>query len=355
LEEPHELHDVENMPTATKKLEFGGLKLSDTTLRALRAARFQAPTPIQAGAIPEVIAGVDVMVQSRTGSGKTAAYLLPIIEKLEECDAGCDPVALVLVPTRELAVQVRDEAVKLSVGREVRTAACYGGKPIAKQLMRLKEGVDIVVGTPGRLLDLMSRRALSNAKLRWVVLDEADRMLDIGFRPDIEKILRQTPNARQTLLFSATLPHPVMRLAERYMREPVSLDFSDSGIAVETIEQFYITIDRERKFDALVHLLDREQPRQAIIFCRTKRNADRTGRLLFNKMDDIATIHGGLTQPIRDKVMAQFRAGKLRYLVATDIVGRGIDVSGISHIINTMFTGSDEPGAWAAKGLRLHL
>jgi ATP-dependent RNA helicase DeaD len=224
--------------------------------------------------------------------------------------------------------------VRLAYGRDIRITACYGGKPLAKQLARLKDGIDIVVGTPGRILDLMNRRALSLENLRWVVLDEADRMLDIGFRPDIEKILKRTPTTRQTLLFSATLPQPVVRLAERYMRDPEVLDFSNKAVAVETIDQYYVTVDPERKFDALVYLLNEQQPNQAIIFTRTKRGADRLARLLSNQVKSLAAIHGDLSQTDRDRVMSQFRAGKLKYLVATDVVGRGIDVTGISHIIN---------------------
>lgn len=324
-----ELSDLES-PRKT----FGKVPLSETMLKAVQLARYLEPTPIQEGVIPKALSGIDLMGQARTGTGKTAAFLIPLIERIEECEPGKNPVALILVPTRELAVQVRDEARKLSHGRDIRTTACYGGNPIAKQLIRLREGVDIVVGTPGRILDLMKRGALHFEDLHWVVLDEADRMLDIGFRPDIEKILRQTPPERQTLLFSATLPQPVVRLAERYMRNPEIMDFSDSGIDVDTIEQYYITVDPERKFDALVYLLHQENPNQAIIFCRTKRGADRVARMLGTHFKNMATIHGDLAQSVRDSVMARFRAGTLKMLVATDIVGRGIDVSGISHIIN---------------------
>ncbi len=322
--------DAETSPTGFKKL-----KLSETMLESLKVARYLEPTPIQAGVIAPTMKGGDIMGQAQTGTGKTAAFLIPIIERIEECEPGEMPVAMILVPTRELAVQVRDEAVKLSYGRDIRVSACYGGKPIAKQLIRLREGVDLLVGTPGRLLDLMKRRALSCDQLRWVVLDEADRMLDIGFRPDIEKILAKTPSSRQTLLFSATLPPQVVKLAQKYMKDPEILDFSNAGVAVETIEQYYITVDHMRKFDALVALLKQEKPQQAIIFCRTKRGADRVSRMLeAQDFPSIAAIHGDLAQSVRDRVMSRFRSGSLKLLVATDVVGRGIDVSGISHIIN---------------------
>ena len=313
---------------------FAELGVSDVMLEALRMVQYLEPTPIQAGVFQKVQAGADLMGQAQTGTGKTAAFSMPIIEGVETCPPGNDPVALILVPTRELAVQVRDEAMRLAYGRDIRITACYGGKPLAKQIERLKSGIDILVGTPGRLLDLMNRRALSLHAVRWVVLDEADRMLDIGFRPDIEKILKRTPLERQTLLFSATLPPPVVRLAEKYMKSPEVLDFSNKSVAVDTIDQFYVTVDPERKFDALVHLLQEQEPQQAIIFTRTKRGADRLARLLTNRFDKLAAIHGDLQQSERDSVMARVRSGSLKYLVATDVVGRGIDVSGISHIIN---------------------
>ena len=313
---------------------FAELGVSEAMLEALRMVRYLTPTPIQAGVFQKVQAGTDLMGQARTGTGKTAAFSMPIIEGVETCPPGNSPVALILVPTRELAVQVRDEAIRLAYGRDIRITACYGGKPLAKQIERLKQGIDILVGTPGRILDLMNRRALFLDSLRWVVLDEADRMLDIGFRPDIEKILKRTPADRQTLLFSATLPSPVVRLAERYMKSPEVLDFSDKSVAVETIDQYYVTVDPERKFDALVYLLQEQEPQQAIIFTRTKRGADRLARLLSNKFEKLAAIHGDLQQNERDNVMAKVRAGTVRYLVATDVVGRGIDVTGISHIIN---------------------
>jgi ATP-dependent RNA helicase DeaD len=313
---------------------FASLGLSDVMLEALQMLRYLEPTPIQAGVFDLVKSGKDLMGQAHTGTGKTAAFAIPIIEGIEECPPGNDPVALILVPTRELAVQVRDEIKRLAYGRDIRIAACYGGKPIAKQISKLREGVDIVVGTPGRLLDLINRRAVDLGFLKWVVLDEADRMLDIGFRPDIEKLLKKCPETRQTLLFSATLPPPVVQLAEHYMRQPTILDFSNKNVSVDTIEQFYVTVEQERKFDALVYLLNEEQPNQAIIFTRTKRGADRLARLLSKQIKSLAAIHGDLLQADRDKVMSRFRAGELRYLVATDVVGRGIDVSGISHIIN---------------------
>lgn len=303
-------------------------------LAALAAAGYSEPTPVQAGLIPRALADVDVLGQARTGTGKTAAFAIPILEKLDATKKHHGPQALVLVPTRELAVQVREEFVKLAHGRKAHIVAIYGGKPIRSQIDKLRRGVEVVIGTPGRVLDHLARATLDFRDLRIVVLDEADRMLDIGFRPDIEKILRRCPQSRQTLLLSATVPPPVERLGKRYMRDPEMLNFSPKDVAVETIEQFYFTVDANRKFELLERLVEREQPRQAIIFCRTKRGTERIYQRLSKKLPDAATIHGDLPQGARDRVMAGFRAGEVRYLVATDVVGRGIDVSGISHIIN---------------------
>jgi ATP-dependent RNA helicase DeaD len=320
---------------------FESLGLSATTLAAIREAGYESPTPVQAGLIPRAIAGVDVLGQARTGTGKTAAFVLPILELLtRNTGRGTGVRAIALVPTRELAVQVRDEFEKLARGSKLHCVAVYGGKPIKGQIDKLSRHPQVVVGTPGRVLDHMSRGTLPLADLEIAVLDEADRMLDIGFRPDIEKILRRCPESRQTLLLSATVPAPVAKLATRYMRDPEILDFSTREIAVETIEQRYFTVDPTRKFELLERLLEREQPRQAIVFCRTKRGTEKVHDRLVRKRArsgnsaDVACIHGDLSQSVRDRVMRQFREGKIRVLVATDVVGRGIDVSTVSHIVN---------------------
>jgi ATP-dependent RNA helicase DeaD len=321
---------------------FRELGLAAETLAAVERAGYSVPTPVQAGLIPRAVAGVDVLGQARTGTGKTAAFVLPILERMSQPHRGGGPRALVLVPTRELAVQVRDEFEKLAHGSRVQCVAVYGGKPIKGQIDKLARHPAVVVGTPGRVLDHMSRGTISFSGLEIVTLDEADRMLDIGFRPDIEKILRRCPESRQTLLLSATVPPPVAKLATRYMRDPEILDFSTNELAVETIEQRYFTVDPTRKFDLLERLLDRENPRQVIVFCRTKRGTDkifeklsrRRGRRSQGASDEVACIHGDLAQSVRDRVMRQFREGTVKILVATDVVGRGIDVSSVSHIVN---------------------
>ena len=303
-------------------------------LASLEKAEYLSPTPVQAGLIPRALAGVDVLGQARTGTGKTASFAIPILELLEKAKKGSPPQALVLVPTRELAVQVRDEIDKLAHGRRVACVPVYGGKPLRQQISKLQAGAEMVVGTPGRVLDLIGRGALNLGSLRIVVLDEADRMLDIGFRPDIEKILRRCPQSRQTLLLSATVDASIERLAQKYMRDPEMMDFSPKTKSVDTIEQSYFTVDHERKFELLQKLLEREQPQQAIVFCRTKRGTDKVFLKLSKKLDGVAAIHGDMQQSARDRVMKDFRAGNIRILIATDVVGRGIDVSSISHIIN---------------------
>jgi ATP-dependent RNA helicase DeaD len=323
----------ENSPPAS----FDTLGLSDVMHAALDQAGYQYPTPVQAGLIPRALAGIDVVGQARTGTGKTAAFVIPILERLQLKQDIHHPQALVMVPTRELAVQVRDEAIKLAHGRRVHCVAVYGGKPIREQIEKLRKGVQIVIGTPGRVLDHLARGTLDFTRLKFVVLDEADRMLDIGFRPDIERILKRCPTDRQTLLLSATVPPPIAKLAERYMQRPETLNFSPKDVAVETIEQFYFTVDPQRKFDLLIRLLSREKPKQAIIFCRTKRGTEKIFQRLSKKVKDqhlVAGIHGDMNQGARDRVMGAFRSGKVRFLVATDVIGRGIDVSTISHIIN---------------------
>ena len=301
---------------------------------ALVKAGYNAPTPIQGGLIPRAIDGYDVIGQAQTGTGKTAAFAIPIIDLLDPPGETTNPQALILCPTRELAVQVDQEIRKLSHGTRARSLAVYGGKPIRGQIEKLRRGVEIVVGTPGRVIDHIQRGSLVLNDLWCVVLDEADRMLDIGFRPDIEKILRRCPEDRQTMLFSATLPPPILRLAKRYMYEPETLNFCPKEITVETIDQYYFTVENDRKFELLVELLKREQPQQAIVFCRTKRGTERIFQRLDKQFDNAGCIHGDLPQGARDRVMGAFRTGKLRYLIATDVVGRGIDVSNISHIVN---------------------
>lgn len=302
--------------------------------RALRKAGFEKPSPIQSELIPPALEGVDVIGQARTGTGKTAAFGIPILEQLDSLEDCRDPQAIIVVPTRELADQVGRELERLAHGVPTEIAVLAGGKNIRTQLRQLENGVQVVVGTPGRLHDHLQRRSLRTKDVWCVVLDEADRMLDIGFRPQIERILRRCPRDRQTLLLSATLPPTVRRLAESYMVDPMVIDCCKKEMSVETIEQRYFTIPQDRKLELLRALLKREKPAQAIIFCRTKRGTDRLWRAIGKDHPSCAAMHGDMAQRDRDRVLQRLRDGSLDILVATDVVGRGIDISTISHIVN---------------------
>jgi ATP-dependent RNA helicase DeaD len=312
---------------------FHELSLSPALLQALDRVGYRDPTPIQAAFIPEALSGRDVIGQAQTGTGKTAAFLLPFLNGWND-DNRPGPQAIVLAPTRELVVQVSEEAAKLSPNRHCRAVPIYGGQRFRQQLTLLRRGCNLVVGTPGRVLDHLSRGTLTLEHVRYLVLDEADRMLDIGFRPDIEKILRRCPQQRQTLLLSATVPPPVLRLVHRYMVDPVHLNLSPARVTVENIRQTYFTVDEDRKFELLLKVFERDEPRQCIIFCERKRWVEDVYRMLRQHRPRVAAMHGDLPQSLRNRIMQGFRDGKIVYLVATDVVGRGIDVRNISHVIN---------------------
>ena len=326
-------------PAATS---FSELELSPIMLRALSRLGYESPSPVQAKVIPPALEGRDVIGQARTGTGKTAAFSIPILEMLDPLSECKNPQALILVPTRELAEQVFQEMERLAHGCKTSITVLAGGKHMRRQIRQLQEGTQVVVGTPGRVQDHIQRRTFRTQDLWCVVLDEADRMLDIGFRPAIERILRSCPKDRQTLLLSATLAPEIKRLTQRYQEDPVHINCSDNQVSVETIEQRYFSVEQSDKFETLLKLLDREEPRQAIIFCRTKRGTDRLHRNLTERAAKIpslasaklACIHGDMNQRDRDRVFGDLRSGKINILVATDVVGRGIDVSTVSHIVN---------------------
>lgn len=325
------------MTTAVKSepaTGFHALKLMPPLLDSLRHAGYVNPSPIQEALIPVAMTGKDVIGQAQTGTGKTAAFLLPFMNSWRGGDPH-KPQAIVLVPTRELAVQVAEEAEKLSPSKHFRSVAVYGGQRFGAQLQSLRKGCTVVVGTPGRVFDHLTRGTITVEKVRYAVLDEADRMLDIGFRPQIERIMKRLPTKRQTLLMSATVPDAVLRLAQRYMVEPETIATTPEVLTVDKISQKYITVDEGKKFDLLVKLLEREKPRQCIIFVERKRTADSLYKMLKPVCPQkVAVTHGDLPQSKRERIMAAFRAEKVVCLIATDVMSRGIDVSGISHIIN---------------------
>src|SRR6201987_570917 len=311
---------------------FADLGLSESTLQALRDVGYESPTPIQEQAIPALLEGRDVIGQAQTGTGKTAAFGLPIMQYV---DASQQTVqALVLTPTRELCIQVTQALRTYGAHTNIDVVAVFGGAPIRSQQSQLRAGGHVVVGTVGRVLDLISRHSLVLHDARFVVLDEADEMLDLGFLEDVEKILSLTPSSRQTALFSATIPPPIRRLADQYLYDPVTVKVKAATLTVDTVEQFALEVAARDKNDALVRVLEAERPEQALVFVRTKIRADQLYRTLRDRGFNVRALHGDMTQGARDGVMISFKGGRVPLLVATDVAARGLDISGISHVVN---------------------
>ena len=332
---------TETMATHTTEVEqvaaaetrtFDELGLSGAALSAIRDAGYQHPTPIQAEAIPLILKGRDVMGLAQTGTGKTAAFTLPIVDRL--LDGPRRTRALVLTPTRELCVQVEESVRKYARHAILDAVSVYGGVPIDPQQKRLRAGVDIVVATPGRLLDHLERQNVVFDDLEVLVLDEADRMLDMGFAPQINRVVSQIPSYRQTLLFSATMPPEVEALARKYLRKPVVVQVGRRSQAANTVTHAVYPVPRERKSALLARLLKQEQLDSVLVFTRTKHGADRVVRHLQRDGIESAAMHADKTQPQRTRALEDFKAGKVRVLVATDIAQRGLDITGISHVIN---------------------
>src|SRR5918994_3401910 len=321
---------------------FKELGLSEPILEALTHLGYDQPTPIQEQTIPLLLEGRDVIGQAQTGTGKTAAFGLPLIEYV---DASSEDVeALVLTPTRELCIQVTQALRAYGDKRGIDVVAVFGGAPIREQMTRLNRGGgQVVVGTVGRVMDMIGRHHLFLDKARYVVLDEADEMLDLGFLEDVETILSRTPSGRQTALFSATMPPPIRKLADKFMYDPEVVKVRAATLTIDTVDQYYVEVKSDReKADALARVLKEERPDQAIIFARTKIGADRLGRSLGDKGLRVKTLHGDMSQGARDGVMIAFKGGRERLLVATDIAARGLDISGVSHVINYDLPNSPE-------------
>lgn len=311
---------------------FTELGLSEKTLAALRDVGYESPSPIQEQAIPSVLAGRDVIGQAQTGTGKTAAFGLPIVEYV---DPGLHEVqALVLTPTRELCIQVTQALRAYGAHAGVDVVAVFGGAPIRTQQAQLRAGGHVVVGTVGRVLDLISRHSLVLHDCRFVVLDEADEMLDLGFLEDVEKILARTPSGRQTALFSATMPPPIRALADRYLYEPVTIKVAAATLTIDTVAQFQLAVAPRAKPEQLVEMLRAERPAQAIVFVRTKIRCDQLFRTLRDRGLNVRALHGDMTQGARDGVMLAFKGGRVPVLVATDVAARGLDISTVTHVVN---------------------
>jgi ATP-dependent RNA helicase DeaD len=312
---------------------FSELGLSEEILKAVQRLGFEQASPIQAEAIPVLMTGKDIVGQSQTGSGKTAAFAIPAIERMDPKAAG--PQVLILCPTRELAIQVSEEVHKLAFfKRGVKPLPIYGGQSYERQFSGLRAGANVIIGTPGRIIDHIDRKTLQLGGIKTVILDEADEMLNMGFRDDIEKILSSTPPERQTVMFSATVPRPIEELIARYTRQPVRVRIEAKALTVPTIEQVYFEVDRRWKFEALTRLIDLHDVTLAIIFANTQRVVNELTEQLMGAGYTADCIHGGMPQASRDRVMSKFRSGGLRFLVATDVAARGIDVDDIQVVFN---------------------
>jgi ATP-dependent RNA helicase DeaD len=311
---------------------FAELGLSEPLLAALRDVGYDAPSPIQEQTIPLLLEGRDVIGQAQTGTGKTAAFGLPMLQSVDPDDP--DVQALVLTPTRELCIQVTQALRAYGAHRGINPVAVFGGAPIRDQQAYLKQGSAVVVGTVGRVLDLISRHSLMLHSCRYVVLDEADEMLDLGFLEDVEKILALTPGGRQTALFSATMPGPIRALAERHLYHPETVKVQAATLTIDTVEQFQVETKPADKLAMLVRVLEAERPRQAIVFVRTKIRCDQLYRTLRDRGMNVKALHGDMSQGSRDGVMLSFKAGRLPILVATDVAARGLDISTVTHVIN---------------------
>jgi ATP-dependent RNA helicase DeaD len=310
---------------------FKDFGLDPLILKAIDRMGFVDPTPVQEETLPLLLDGKDVIAQAQTGTGKTAAFGLPLLQRLTR---GRKPYALILVPTRELGIQVAEELKNLAhFMDDVRVLPVYGGRSIEEQINNLKRGVDIVVGTPGRLIDHLQRKTLDLSEIEYLVLDEADRMLDMGFIEDIEYIIAKVPKVRQTMLFSATIPEGVREIAARHMNDPIKITVNEQDITLPTTRQIYFNIERKNKIWALCRVLDKYQPK-AIVFSQTKMMVDIIEKRLLSYGYPAASIHGDMTQSRREKVIKDFRSGKVMILIATDVAARGLDIEGVTHVIN---------------------
>ncbi|QNO16024.1 DEAD/DEAH box helicase [Alkalicella caledoniensis] len=311
---------------------FNDFELKGSILRAIQEMGFEEPTPIQGEAIPVVLEGRDLIGLAQTGTGKTAAFGLPMLNSFDPNSGFIQ--GLILCPTRELAIQVAEELGKLGKFTGNKILPIYGGQDIGRQIRALKQRPSIVVGTPGRVIDHINRKTLRIDQLKMAVLDEADEMLDMGFLEDIETILSETPLEKQTLLFSATMPKPIEKLADKFLQNPHRISVVPKQTTAPQIAQYYIELNEHQKFDALCRLLDIEGSTSAIIFGRTKRRVDQLADALNKRGYQAEGLHGDLSQAQRDTVMRKFRSNQVELLVATDVAARGLDVSGVTHVFN---------------------
>ncbi len=311
---------------------FSELNISASTLKSIKRMGFEEATPIQEGTITHAMEGRDVLGQAQTGTGKTAAFGIPLIEKIDPKNPNIQ--GLIIAPTRELAIQVSEELYKLGYDKRVKLLSVYGGQDISRQIRALKNKPQIIVGTPGRILDHINRKTLKLENVNTLVLDEADEMLNMGFIEDINTILSNVPDTRQTLLFSATMPGPIRKIANTFMKDPVEVKIKSKEMTVENIEQFFVKAQEREKFDVLSRIINVHQPELAIVFGRTKRRVDELSHALSIRGYMAEGIHGDLSQAKRMSVLRQFKENKIDILVATDVAARGLDISGVTHVYN---------------------
>ncbi|AEV94550.1 DEAD/DEAH box helicase [Pediococcus claussenii] len=321
-------------------MKFTELGLDDDVLKAVIDNGYEEPTPIQAETIPDVLAGKDIIGQAQTGTGKTAAFGLPILQHVDLNNPNIQ--AIIVSPTRELAAQTQAEIFKLGKYKKAKVQVVYGGADIRRQINSLKSHPQIVVGTPGRLLDHIGRKTIRLDHVNTLVLDEADDMLDMGFLPDIEQIIEKTPNDRQTLLFSATMPQAIKKIGVKFMHDPKQVTVKSKELTADLVDQYYVRSKEFEKFDILTRVLDVQAPKLAVIFGRTKRRVDEVSKGLVARGYNAAGIHGDLTQQRRMSILHQFRNGDLDILVATDVAARGLDITGVTHVYNYDITQDPE-------------
>lgn len=313
-------------------MNFIELGISENIRNVLKSSGITEPTPIQAECIPVVMEGRDVIAEAQTGTGKTLAFLLPMFEKM---NPKSDKVqCLIITPTRELAIQITDEANKLNEAKNINILAAYGGKDIASQIRKLNNNVHLIIATPGRLLDHISRETVDLSSLNTVVIDEADQMLLMGFKNEVEDVIKETPKTRQTLCFSATIDSDVKKLAYKYMKNPMSISVEKEGVTLEAIKQHVVETTDRRKQEALFEVLEVDRPYMAIIFCRTKVRVDTLEEAMYQKGYNCQKLHSDIQQSKREKIMKSFRNGDVQYLIATDVASRGLDIGGVGHIYN---------------------
>lgn len=316
-----------------ENIKFKELGLNEDILKAIDDMGFEEPSKIQKEAVPAIIEGFDIVGQAQTGTGKTLAFGAPILNNMKRTNGKTS--SIILTPTRELAVQLNDELNRIGKYTGIRLLPVYGGQPIDRQIRSLKRGIDLIVGTPGRVLDLIGRNVIDLSYIKFLVLDEADEMLDMGFIDDVEEIIKNCSPERQTMLFSATMPDEVKKLSKRYMKQNTKyISILQNTVTVSTVHQFYYEVKQKDRFESLCRILDVDEPSNAIVFCRTKKGVDELATLMQNRGYNAEGMHGDMSQNQRMNTLKRFKEGNVDFLIATDVAARGIDVENISHVIN---------------------